>query len=43
MARVVLKNVKKIYPNTEGKSKKKKDEPEKSNEKKPLLLWIFAG
>ena len=29
MARVVLKNVKKIYPNTEGKSKKKKDEPEK--------------
>ena len=29
MARVVLKDVKKIYPNTEGKSKKKKDEPEK--------------
>ena len=29
MARVVLKGVKKIYPNTEGKSKKKKGEPEK--------------
>ena len=29
MARVVLKDVKKIYPNTEGKSKKKKDAPEK--------------
>ncbi len=29
MAKVVLKNVKKIYPNTEKKSKKKTDEPEK--------------
>ena len=31
MAQVALKGVKKIYPNTEGKSKKKKDEPEKKN------------
>ena len=31
MAQVVLKGVKKIYPNTEGKSKKKKDEVEKKN------------
>ena len=29
MAKVILKDVKKIYPNTEGKAKKKKDEPEK--------------
>ena len=31
MAQVVLKDVKKIYPNTEGKKKKKKDEPEKKS------------
>jgi len=31
MAQVVLKGVKKIYPNTESKSKKKKDEVEKKN------------
>ncbi len=31
MAKVVLKGVKKIYPNTEGKSKKKKDGEEKKS------------
>ena len=31
MAQVVLKDVKKIYPNTEAKKKKKKDEPEKKS------------
>ena len=31
MANVVLKNIKKVYPNLEDKKKKKKDEPEKKS------------